>query len=157
MRQVRRINNYSKSVAFLISRVSAAVQAQVDFINIEEQRLIDSIQRDKSSDLDERESNGNHEITDVILRALSLEVDRSKIYSFFHFFWRIVSHNRSFHVHSWPFHTHINRRAKFLQRSYHRSRVAKIQKYHQAILNDETEKDKLSSPVGVSMILVFNL
>lgn len=38
-------------------------------------------------------------------------------------------------------------RVKFLQRSYHRSRVLKIQKYHQALLSDGDELDKLSLPV----------
>lgn len=53
------------------------MQDQEEFIHDEEQQLIEDMQISaEDPSVDEGNSSGNHEIKGVILRALSLEVDR---------------------------------------------------------------------------------
>jgi hypothetical protein len=140
------------------SCLCGTVQDQEDFVREQEECLLQE-QKERlnkptyESDQEVREAAGRLEIKGVMLRAMSLELDRfesiNQYYiTFMPAFMQLVTCSGQCVMDIQEFlRSDIVCRVKFLQRSYHRSRVLKIQKYHQAILSDADELDKLSLPV----------
>jgi hypothetical protein len=148
---------YTIDRPYCLLNFCGTVQDQDEFIREQEQLLLQE-QKDRldtaaaESDQETREAAGRLEIKGVMLRAMSLEVDRFESIGFKRHWPYLSSHTACLFIRSRreilkSLRSDILCRVKFLQRSYHRSRVLKIQKYHQAILNDADEFDKLSLPV----------